>query len=272
LGDLAITGAETGAVVEVSLDAGQTWLTWVSTDRPNFTAREGANTILVRQIDLAGNVSATSTLQFTLDTQVATLTVGLANDSGVAGDGLTNDAELLISNLEAGSQVQYSLDGVAWASSFVAADARNTVYVRQIDLAGNVSAASPPLSFTLDTSAAKDLAVRLASDTGIEDGITNNGKVNVGGLEPGAKWFYSTDGGSHWTQGSDNAFELRTEGAISVLVRQQDAADNYSETVRLSFNFDKSAPTTPMVRLATDSAAARSAGASASNGIAARWA
>lgn len=70
----------------------------------------------------------------------------------------------------------------------------------------------------------------LAHDTGArpDDGITSDGEVRVGGLEPGATWSRSTDAGRTWTPGSGSAFEL-AEGAYAagdVRVRQQDAAGN----------------------------------------------
>ena len=50
--------------MQYSVDGGTTWT-------GSFTAVEGANTVEVRQTDVAGNVSAVGTLTFTLDTTVA---------------------------------------------------------------------------------------------------------------------------------------------------------------------------------------------------------
>ncbi len=53
-------------------------------------AIEGANTIQVRQTDVAGNVSAPATLTFTLDTAVAAPVIALDADTGSSGtDGIT---------------------------------------------------------------------------------------------------------------------------------------------------------------------------------------
>lgn len=58
---LDITGLETGATVEYSLDDGQTW----STTAPAGLAA-GTYTVTVRQTDVAGNVSDVSSITFTL--------------------------------------------------------------------------------------------------------------------------------------------------------------------------------------------------------------
>src|SRR5690606_10174004 len=69
-GTYTVSGTEAGAMVEYSTDGG----TWTTTAP---TAVEGANTIQVRQTDVAGNVSAPATLSFVLDTTVAAPTIAL---------------------------------------------------------------------------------------------------------------------------------------------------------------------------------------------------
>ncbi|MDH4482386.1 MAG: Ig-like domain-containing protein, partial [Rhodoferax sp.] len=260
LGDLSFTGLESGAVVQVSADGGKSW-----SNDSDFAAQEGVNSILVRQVDLAGNTSISSSLQFTLDTQAAAPSVSLTSDTGDSGsDNISSDARLTVSGLEASALVQYSIDGKAWSESFFAdslstrfspAEGLNTVYVRQIDAAGNVSGASAPLTFTWDNEAATELVLRLAFDTGRpgDDGVTNNGTVNLSGLESGARWFYSTDGGTSWSQGAGKSLTLTGDGAKSVLVYQQDAAGNVSADSRLDFAIDTSAPGAPVVGLELDS-------------------
>ncbi|NQD97183.1 hypothetical protein HP532_31455, partial [Pseudomonas sp. CrR25] len=89
-GALSITGIESGALVEYSIDGGNTWSS-------SFTPLEGSNTVAVRQTDAAGNVSGSSSLSFVLDTQVAAPGLALSHDSGTAGDLLSNDGSLSIS-------------------------------------------------------------------------------------------------------------------------------------------------------------------------------
>ncbi|PMG05340.1 hypothetical protein BCV08_05840, partial [Vibrio breoganii] len=62
VGDLTVAGIEQGATVEYSVDNGVNWNT-------QFTPIEGVNNVQVRQTDVAGNVSPSTSLSYTLDTQ-----------------------------------------------------------------------------------------------------------------------------------------------------------------------------------------------------------
>jgi hypothetical protein len=120
---------------------------WSSTYAPVV----GVNTVRVRQIDLAGNVSRVSaTLRFTLKTSVTPVAVALLRDTGPgAADRFTWDGRLSLRGVEPGARVQYSSDGgVTWRSRFTPLLGENRVSVRQIDRVGNVSA-STAFSFTL---------------------------------------------------------------------------------------------------------------------------
>lgn len=147
-GYLAISGIEDGAVVEYSVDGGNTWTM-------DFAAAEGQNSVLVRQTDQAGNVSDAALLDFLLDTQGPMAPqLALVQDSGSsATDGITNNGALAISGTEADATVKYSADGGStWADSYFAQEGLNSVQAQQTDLAGNISAAGS-LSFLLDTTA-----------------------------------------------------------------------------------------------------------------------
>ena len=143
-GTLTLANIEAGATVQYSIDGGTTWT-------GSFTAVEGANTVEVRQTDVAGNTSAVGTLTFTLDTTVASTgrhaspTTRAASNS----DLITSDGTLTLANIEAGSpRSQYSIDGgTTWTGSFTAVEGANTVEVRQTDVAGNTSAVGT-LTFT----------------------------------------------------------------------------------------------------------------------------
>ena len=97
---------------------------------------------------------------------------------------------------------------------------------------------------TVDTTAAAP-TLALAADSGTSsiDGITNDGTVNVSGLEAGATWEYSTDGGTNWAAGSGTSFTLIGDGAKDVIVRQTDTAGNTSDPSSLGFTLDTTAPT-----------------------------
>ena len=65
---LTLSGVESGATVEYSIDGGSSW----SSSAPTLAQLvQGSNTVEVRQTDVAGNVSAATSFTFTLDTQAA---------------------------------------------------------------------------------------------------------------------------------------------------------------------------------------------------------
>ncbi|WP_232460415.1 Ig-like domain-containing protein, partial [Burkholderia ubonensis] len=127
VGTLNLTGIETGATVQYSVDNGVHWST-------SFNAVEGVNNVQVRQIDVAGNTSSATSFSFTLDTSAAAPGVALAVDSGSsASDHVTNVGTLNLTGIETGATVQYSVDnGAHWSTSFNAVEGVNNVQVRQI--------------------------------------------------------------------------------------------------------------------------------------------
>ena len=143
----------------------------------------------MRQSDVAGNVSAIRTLTFTLDTSAAALGVNLSNDTGSSNsDLITSDGTLTLVNIEAGTAVEYSVDGGdIWTSTFTAVEGANTVELRQTDVAGNTSAVGT-LTFTLDTSAPVAPGVSLSDDTGSSnsDLVTSDGTLTLANIEAGA--------------------------------------------------------------------------------------
>ncbi|WP_232444483.1 beta strand repeat-containing protein, partial [Burkholderia ubonensis] len=247
VGTLNLSGVETGATVEYSTDGGHTWST-------TFSAVEGLNNVQVRQTDIAGNTSSTTSFSFTLDTSAAAPGVALTTDSGSsASDHVTNVGTLNVAGVESGATVQYSVDnGAHWNTSFSAVEGVNNVQVRQIDVAGNTSSATS-FSFTLDTSAAAP-GVALTTDSGSSavDHITNVGTLNLSGVETGATVEYSIDGGHTWS----TSFSA-VEGLNDVQVRQTDIAGNTSSATSFSFTLDTSAAA-PGVALTTDSGSSAS--------------
>ncbi|WP_175708982.1 Ig-like domain-containing protein, partial [Burkholderia ambifaria] len=242
VGTLNLSGIETGATVQYSVDNGGHWNT-------SFSGVEGLNNVQVRQVDVAGNASAPTSFSFTLDTSAAAPGVALTTDSGSnAADHVTNVGTLNLSGIETGSTVQYSVDnGAHWSTSFSAVEGLNNVQVRQIDVAGNASAATS-FSFTLDTAAGAP-GVALATDSGSNaaDHVTNVGTLNLSGIETGATVQYSVDNGGHWS----TSFSA-VEGLNNVQVRQIDVAGNTSAATSFSFTLDTSAGA-PGVALSTDS-------------------
>ncbi|MAY55966.1 MAG: hypothetical protein CMQ37_08875, partial [Gammaproteobacteria bacterium] len=137
------------------------------------------------------------------------------------------------------------------------ADGVYDITVSFTDTSGNESAQSSALEVTIDTSAPAAPSATLNTDSGSagNDSVTNNGQIDVGNLEAGATWEYTTNGGSNWTTGSGSSFTLTeaTYGTNQVRVRQTDVAGNVSnETVLSSINVDQTDPPAPVLTLAAD--------------------
>lgn len=234
VGTLSLSGVETGATVQYSIDGGTTW-------SPSFSATEGLNTVLVRQTLVADNFSDATFFSFTLDTTPPKAPrMGLTEDTGSSSsDNITKLGTLILSSVESGASVEYSIDnGATWNSSFSAIEGLNTVLVRQTDLAGNVSEVGLDI-FTLDTALPTAPGVALTQDTGSSttDKITKLGTLTLSDLETAASVEYSTDDGATWS----NSFTA-VEASNTVLVRQTDVAGNISGVTTFSFTLDTTLP------------------------------
>jgi len=218
--------------VEYSIDGGRTW-------KPEHRARQGDNAVLVRQVDAFGQPSEPTTFTFQLDTRApAAPRPRLADVPAGVTNPLRRNATLVVDGTEAGARLEYSADGGPWLASWTPQEGPNSVRVRQIDAAGNVSAPSPATRVRIDTVVAAP-GVALARDTGrrADDRITADARLAFVGLEPGAKVRYSVDGGAIWT-GSYRP----VEGRNVVLVRQLDLAGNLSAPVAFEFTLDTTKP------------------------------
>jgi hypothetical protein len=266
---IQVSGLEEGASWQYSLNGGNTWINGRGTGFvvPDGTYPKGR--VQVRQTDRAGNSSPanTSFAAFTIDTVAEAPVLELAADTGSsASDRITSNPTIQVLALEEGASWEYSLNGgSSWitgsGSSVVLADGiygDGQVQVRQTDRAGNTSPANTSFAaFTIDT-VAEAPVLELAADTGnsASDRITNNRTINVSGLEAGASWQYSLNGGSSWTSGSGSSFDLAdgSYGAGQVQVRQTDRAGNSSpaNTSFAAFMVDTTAPAAPALALAQD--------------------
>ncbi|GAL31526.1 probable RTX [Vibrio maritimus] len=144
-GSLTITGQEQNALIEYSIDGGQTW-------QSSFTPQAGINHLQVRQTDSGGNVSVSTDLSFTLDNQASAPLVALTQDTGdSSSDRVTKLGGVSVTGTEPGASVEYSIDqGQHWNAQFMPVEGMNTVQVRQTDISGNVSPATT-FSFRQDT-------------------------------------------------------------------------------------------------------------------------
>ncbi len=204
---------------------------------------EGDKSIIARQVDVAGNISANSLpLNFTLNTLISTPVLALKNDTGINNDNITSDGTVAVTNLGKNVSWEYSLDnGTNWITGSgntisLTGDGNKSVMARQTDVAGNVSTISAPLNFVLDSIAATP-TLTLKNDTGYSntDKITSDGTVVVSGLENGASWKYSQDDGLNWKMGSGNSITLTGDGNKSILAKETDIAGNISDTAKFEF-------------------------------------
>lgn len=107
------------------------------------------------------------------------------------------------------------------------------------------------LTFVLDTEAPAKPVPALINDSGwlSWDGVTNDGRVQVGGLEADTTWEWSLDNGQTWQAGSGTGFTLPNEGQYFILVRQTDALGNVGLSEPTFVDFDISSPATPSLLL-----------------------
>ena len=131
---------------------------------------DGAHSVVVNTSSTSVSTGVLNTKTVTVDTQgPAAPTVALATDSGSSGtDKITNVGTLSVGAIEAGATVQYSANGTTWSTTAPSlVQGANTVYVRQLDVAGNVSA-STSFTFTYDSVAptATIATATFSADTG----------------------------------------------------------------------------------------------------------
>jgi len=193
-----------------------------------------AQDVSVTQADVAGNVSDAAIVPVpdTLAPAAPTVVVG---DDGVTLT-IIGEAGATATIYDANGDpiATVALGETGTATYALAPSNGQAVAVTQSDAAGNASGETPA---TLpDTFAPEPLTVALNVDTGIDDdGITSDGTATIGGLEDGAVWEYSFNGGVDWETGTGTSFAVPvgvyTDGQI--LVRQTDAADNVSNSISL---------------------------------------
>ncbi|MEB3284870.1 MAG: Ig-like domain-containing protein [Candidatus Sericytochromatia bacterium] len=228
--------------------------------RPPAALQSGVNTLQVRVVDSAGNVSAVaSETVLTVDTgapsTAPTLTLALESDGGTVGDGLTNVAKPTFSGIaEPGATVQLAdggqplgsaqADAVTGAWSFTPtqslAQGLHRIDAIAVDAAGNVS---PPaaLALQIDTfgpDAPAIAGLSPATDTGLrsDDGVTRRtDPVLRGTAEPfstvevmqgaGVIATVEANAAGYW-----EATLNLTQGTYDLAVRVIDAAGNTSPT------------------------------------------
>uniref|UniRef100_A6VTD8 Glycosyl hydrolase BNR repeat-containing protein n=1 Tax=Marinomonas sp. (strain MWYL1) TaxID=400668 RepID=A6VTD8_MARMS len=244
--DFGSNGESTIQSWEYSLDNGANWTegsgsSFILADNTSYAV----GSIQVRQTDLAGNLSAVGSNSTTIVTDTIALdapSFALHADTGESNsDFITSDTTIDVTLDAEAASWEYSLDsGATWTegsgTSFEMGGLQTyeigQIQVRQIDIAGNISAAaSNEVPFVSDSLPAP--TVQLAEDTGLSDSdnITNDLTVNVTLDVNAASWVYSLDSGSTWVDGEGSSFELEADTTYavgSIQVKQFDADENES--------------------------------------------
>ncbi|HHT0990167.1 type 1 secretion target domain-containng protein [Enterobacter roggenkampii] len=284
-------GAELGAgeFVQVSMDGGTTWVyatvsgtQWSYSDTRTLT--DGSHNYLVRVVDQAGNVGATTSQAVTVDTQAPQYGVtidSISEDTGQSGsDFITMDTTLTIngslgSALASDERVQISLDGGnTWLDTTVTnqrwsyTDTRDlpdgdyTWQVRIIDQAGNVGSTASQV-VTVDTTPPTTVGtvVSYTDGEGERQGTFGsavatddnspliNGTLNRAPDDGEIVQLYR-DGvllGQVTMNGSASwSFQDNglSDGNHTYIVRVTDRAGNYTESDGFVLNVDTSIPTT----------------------------
>ncbi|WAC72783.1 hypothetical protein OU995_25195 [Roseateles sp. SL47] len=276
-------GTEAGADWRFSTDGGKTWKPGTGTGIAAADLNEGNNTIQIVQVDKAGNPSAPTTVEVVKDTTAPTApaTQGVGSGTGATGAGTAADPIVIKADgsvnvvTEAGADWRFSTDGgKTWkpgtGTGIAAADLKegnNTIQIVQVDKAGNTSA--PTIVEVVKDTMAPVAPVAQVAGTGsgatgtgtIADPLLINadGSVNVG-IEAGADWRFSTDGGQTWKPGTGTAITAAdlNEGNNSIQVVQVDKAGNVSLPTMVEVIKDTTAPTLPGPDLANSTTGSQS--------------
>lgn len=211
-GLIEVSGIESGAVWEYSKDSGVNWVVGSGLSFILPTGIYQSNSIVVRQTDLAGNVSIPSKNFgiINVDTTAPVAPTGfLFFDSGpINNDNITNTGIIKVSGIESGALWEYKINNqTVWitgsGSTFIVPTGTydiGSILIRQTDKAGNISIPSGNSGLIIiDTQVSKP-KFSLAFDNGLnnKDNITNTGLILVSGLEIGSSWEYSINSGRSW--------------------------------------------------------------------------
>ncbi|EIG7195043.1 non-fimbrial adhesin SiiE [Salmonella enterica] len=260
-------------VVRLSIDGGKTWFNATQNATPGVwdyiwpdDVADGGYTLTVEATDEAGN-KTTQTLDFTIDTtlSVPTLSLDSADDSGIAGDNITNvkTPGFTLNNIDTDvsrvtvevmhngikQEVPLVQTGGQWrfAPTSDWADGDYILTVKVEDRAGNVKQ-SAPLTVTVDTHIAID-RIELVNDSGIpDDNLTNEARphfqVTVPADVNGVR--LSIDGGKTWFDATQSAMPgvwdytwltNVANGPHTLMVEASDKAGNKT-TQKLDFIID----------------------------------
>jgi hypothetical protein len=236
------------------------WSTTYTDPARNGTA-DGDYVVDVRQIDLAGNVSQVTRIEFRLDT-VPPLApeVSLTNDTGLPGDLVTSDASLTVSPVPSGATRTFSVNGGTPSETYVppTEDGDYTVVVSDTDIAGNTAITT--INFSLDITAPGAPDIRLSTDSGIPaDGLTNDATLTIKAEAGSTVRVFDGDtelGVATEIEGTPGEFSFTPptglgDGTYTLTATATDAAGNVSDAGEVTFTLDTIAPVAPSLDAVT---------------------
>lgn len=265
-------------------------------DYTGTTLADGDYSLHARSTDLAGNESLDSAVKaLVVDTKgpEAPIITGISEDTGIPGDGITNDQSLLINGTaEANSILNVFVNGAPvgqtnadeegnWQYDYTAVSLADNAYnfsAQAVDLAGNFGPLSSVFSATIDTAPpAIPVIDRFSEDSGQEgDGITSDNQLVFEGSADLASTVIlvlneeeigraKTDEEGRW-QFDHSEVEL-PDGPYRLRVIAEDIAGNQSEASEpLDFVVDTVAPEAPSIEsLSEDSGLSDSDGITSDN-------
>jgi hypothetical protein len=228
-----------------------TWSGWTEITHNEgtgtFTVPEGKYEVVVRTTDEVGNELEQSMGDVVVDTESATKpqfvkliddeeqaqTIDLPSVDPIKIDDKTMTLEVQVDRVGAGdaieitvhdgttprtqlyvltqADVENSLASITLEEDKFPTDTGYTITTKVIDVAGNESVVSDPLSLTIDTVADEPSAVYIHEDTygehmvngvvatnGDSDQITMNGRINIEGLEAASSWMWRAHDQDTW--------------------------------------------------------------------------
>ena len=236
---------------------------WQLGSGSTLMATEGAHSYSIVQMDARGNRSSISTFHFNYHAlaNVSAPVVALFSDSGRSNsDGISNNPSVVVSfdqHFASGNTWRYKVDSGVWTAgsgnSLPGQSGPHTYTVEFTDVAGNVVSSTSP-TFVIDTVIATP-QIALTVDSGIDssDGITNNPQISITGLEAGAFWNYSVDGGTPLPGNSANSFFTAQSGTHTYRVTQTDVAGNASgNSNTLTVNYVQATLSAPGLAFVSD--------------------
>lgn len=249
-GTIAVTGLAGDAPWYYRVNGSGDWTLGTQAQIPAHALSAGSNVVEVYQAGDDPDTVVIKSLTVQLDQSAPeTPVLQTSSTSLLNASGLIN-----VSHLESGATWEWRVDGGDWHQGQGEAlrstdlhQGQQTVDVRQIDLAGNVSDAQS-IDVQVDTAAPGALSGSvLRKDGTVASGnlINASGYLTIGALDPNAHWEFKVGNDDHWRLGNENGTltsRYFDEGSNMVQIRQVSESGNAGEATTLNVNLDVTAP------------------------------